>query len=192
VSCPFFFYTHLFSCISWCLSMRGWALCGTTLWFLLCPLFILNWVASPHWTLCCILLLLSHHLCMSVVWGLFFPVSESVLLALSLELLAPSIHQATPGPPFVYPASSRSSSVVSTPWLDPSYPATTFYGALPESWQSIQTLGLSQGKSSMCWSKWFWIFERYRANTSLFTFFVFGYVVLLKEVYRVAPHFPTL
>jgi hypothetical protein len=81
---------------------------------------------------------------------MFCPALESVLLALSLELLVPSIHQATPRPPFVYLALSCINLVVATPWLGPSSPASTCYGALPESWQFIQNLGLSQGKSSTC------------------------------------------
>jgi hypothetical protein len=93
---------------------------------------------------------LSHHFCMSVAQGLFYPTSESVLLALFLGLLAPSFPQDTNVPPFIYFLLSPYSYVVATPCLGPSSPATKCYSTLPKSWQSIQTLGLSQGKSSMC------------------------------------------
>jgi hypothetical protein len=91
----------------------------------------------------------SPHFCLSVVQGIFCPMSEFVFLALSLDLLEPSIQQDNPGPAFLYPALSHSSSVVSTPSLDPSSPATTYCGMWPANWQSVQTLGLSQVKSSI-------------------------------------------
>jgi hypothetical protein len=54
--CPLFFYVHMFYCNSYYLSCLQLALCGTTLCFILCLVFLLSCPACPHLVLCDIII----------------------------------------------------------------------------------------------------------------------------------------